>query len=321
MYSEGEGKGTQNQAVSQTQRRIDRDEHMGSSPPATITSVFPPLTHHSDVERHQMITPEDTQQSMAYSNTIFTSSHQKNGSLITPELTQATSTGHLSSPAGNTVEIDKISADFSSKASSDATESLPSIGLSTPLAYYTPLRDLSFFLNRSSQYYSTDNPDILALVTSDSTPPARAKKGPRHCFTTLHITDISCFPHTTTVNVFRPYETALPVAHKGDVILLRAFAVKSAKRQTGLLSTEDSGWCVWRWGKPCWGMKNGSFGELRAREEIRGPEVERGEGEWREVEKLREWYIAVVEEKLGDIVENKGGVEEADGSSQVAMGN
>ncbi|KAJ4336377.1 hypothetical protein N0V95_008623, partial [Ascochyta clinopodiicola] len=94
---------------------------------------------------------------------------------------------------------------------------LPSIGLSTPLAYYTPLRSLIFFLNRSSQFHSSSNPDILALCTTPSSAPSRAKSGPRHWSTTLHITDLSIYPATRTVRVFRPYAAALPAADPGDV--------------------------------------------------------------------------------------------------------
>jgi hypothetical protein len=62
---------------------------------------------------------------------------------------------------------------------------------------------------------------------------------------------------------------------------------------------------VWRWGRPIWGAKRGAFGELRAREETKGPAVERGEGEWREVEKLRKWYAAKVQSELVEKEEGK----------------
>ena len=35
-----------------------------------------------------------------------------------------------------------------------------------------------------------------------------------------------------------------------------------------------------------------------AREEIKGPVVERGEGEWTEVEKLRSWYMGKVKQEV-----------------------
>jgi hypothetical protein len=175
----------------------------------------------------------------------------------------------------------------------------PSIGLSTPLAYYTPLKDLVYFLNRSSQFHSSSNPDILGLVTCDSTPAVKATKGRRDWNTTLHVTDLSLHPATTTVQVFRSYQNALPVAQKGDIVLLRAFGVKSLNRAPMLVSADESSWCVWRFGKPVWGAK-GVWGEMRAREEVNGPEVERGEGEWIEVDRLRKWYDVEVKEAAGD---------------------
>ena len=174
----------------------------------------------------------------------------------------------------------------------------PSIGLSTPITYYTPLKDLGCFLNRSSQFHSSTAPDVIALVTSATTTPKKAEKGPRHWNTTLHITDLSCFPKSTVVQVFRPYASALPVAQKGDVVLLRCFGVKSLNRQASLVSGEESAWCVWRYGVPLWGKKRGLFGECKSREEVKGPAVERGEGEWREVEKLRAWFKGQVEAEL-----------------------
>jgi hypothetical protein len=87
----------------------------------------------------------------------------------------------------------------------------------------------------------------------------------------------------------------------GDVILLGAFAVKSLNRQPMLISADESSWCVWRWGKPVWGAKRGAFGELRAREEVKGPVVERGEGEWREVDRLRTWFVGTVRSGLEDM--------------------
>ena len=97
---------------------------------------------------------------------------------------------------------------------------------------------------------------------------------------------------------FRAYATALPVAEPGDVVLLSKFKVESRKREPLLRSVDESSWCVWRYGKPVWGKKGGKWGELRAREEVKGPVVERGVGEWAEVERLRGWYTGKVKEEL-----------------------
>lgn len=196
-----------------------------------------------------------------------------------------------------------VSSDHSITAVEEPDE--PSIGLSTPLAYYTPLSALTYFLNRSSQFHTSSNPDVLALVTSATTPPQCSTKGRKDWTTTLHITDTSTYPATTTVNIFRPYQNALPAADTGDVILLRAFAVKSLNRHPTLTSADESSWCVWRYAKPVWGAKRGAFGEVRAREEVKGPVVERGEGEWREVEKIRGWFVGKAKGELEEKVHTR----------------
>ncbi|KAF2844718.1 hypothetical protein T440DRAFT_461676 [Plenodomus tracheiphilus IPT5] len=289
-------------------QQTDPYKLMRSSPPPVITTSFPTVNHHLATGKGTLITPDDTQQYTMESQPSINTFKRDDSSLITPEPTQATSFGLRS------FDANKTAVNPSSDPSTDSTPPLPSIGLSTPLAYYTPLHSLSFFLNRSSQYHSSLNPDILALVTSDSTPPTRARRGPKHFFTTLHITDLATFPKQTTVNIFRPYESALPIAHTGDVILLRAFDVKSVKGEAGLRSAEESSWCVWRWGKPCWGAKRGALGEIRAREEVKGPEVERGPGEWAEVERIRWWFEGVVKGELEKEVEKGQG--KAEESSQ-----
>ncbi|KAJ4377576.1 hypothetical protein N0V83_000401 [Neocucurbitaria cava] len=293
-----------------------------------ITVVSPSIHQQSIVNSNMPITPEATQRTTMESQPSFAEMQQEESLLMTPQLTQATSAGlrsfqdvadaeasaiepakQISPIAKSTPRRNVTSTDVASTAASPVSEAAspssdvadteqPSIGLSTPLAYYTPLKDLIYFLNRSSQFHSSANPDILALVTSSTTPSERAKKGPKHWNTTLHITDLSAWPATTTVQLFRAYQTALPHADVGDIILLRAFAVKSLNRQPMLISADESSWCVWRYGKPVWGAKRGAYGELRAREEMRGPVVERGEGEWREVERLRTWWVQKVKAEL-----------------------
>jgi hypothetical protein len=287
----------------------------------------------STVDNTNIPTPQAAQRTESDTQPDFATDMAQQ-SLATPQITETSSTGfpqpreaadtetasqeqHMeplpvdkSTPRRNVTATDVASSPplvHSSDASvSDEEETLitaptqPSIGLSTPLAYYTPLKDLVYFLNRSSQFHSSSNPDILGLVTSDSTPAARATKGRRDWNTTLHVTDLSLHPATTTVQVFRSYQNALPVAQKGDVVLLRAFGVKSLNRAPMLVSADESSWCVWRFGKPVWGAKKGVWGEMKAREEVNGPEVERGEGEWMEVDRLRKWYDVEVKEAAGD---------------------
>ncbi|KAF2246156.1 hypothetical protein BU26DRAFT_63510 [Trematosphaeria pertusa] len=305
-------------------------EQLPSSPPA-VRSKFPPVSQQSLANSNMPITPEATQPTLVESQPAGPAAQQEQSLPLTPQLTQTTSAGlrffnadveieevtaepfvkpspiSKTTPRRNATEADVASREASpSIHSEDLSESEdeaskmepPSIGLSTPIAYYTPLKDLCFFLNRSSQFHSSANPDVIALMTSSTTAPKKADKGPRHWNTTLHITDLSSHPASVTVQIFRPYANALPVAEKGDIILLRGFQVKSLNRHPMLLSGEESAWCVWRYTKPCWGKKRGAYGEVRAREEVKGPVVERGEGEWREVERLRAWWTRTVKREL-----------------------
>lgn len=184
----------------------------------------------------------------------------------------------------------------------------PSQGLRTPLSFYTPLASISPFLNLPSQ--SPDSTlDVLALVTRDATPAARAKAGLRDYHTVFSITDLSTYPEQIQVQVFRPWKLAIPTAEAGDVVLLRGFGVRSREGRAGLLSTEESAWCVWRFGMPVWGMKRGEFGELETREEVKGPPVELGREERMEVERLRGWWESTVEIEM----EERNGVKKSEG--------
>ena len=277
------------------------------------TAMEPLLSFQARQPDQSLITPELTQQTSATATlrsfdipipSVQTQPAPCSPALRTPLRRKANVTDPQSSTPVRTSSPVQQPSDLVLFDDQDATlvqreeGMLPSIGLSTPLAYYTPLRDLIYFLNRSSQFHSSSNPDILALCTSASTAPEKAKKGPQHWNTTLHISDLSVWPEVRTVNIFRAYQNALPVCQVGDVVLLRAFAVESRKREPVLRSADESSWCVWRFGKPVWGAKKVKWGELRAREEIKGPVVERGEGEWTEVEKLRSWYMGKVKQEV-----------------------
>jgi hypothetical protein len=329
-------------------------ENVRRSPPYSA-DTFPSLNHQPAMAGSRPITPEATQQTNMKSQTSFVLDQQQQDLPLTPQLTQGTSAGLRSfnesvtinpnavdtptkpSPtivAGSTPHRNDVQTDVASPSttpkktspnvSSDAPTAVekpeaPSVGLSTPLAYYTPLNALTYFLNRSSQFHTASNPDVLALVTSSTSTPQRSAKGRKDWNTILHITDLSTWPTSTTVNIFRPYQNALPAADIGDVVLLRAFTVKSLNRHPTLISADESSWCVWRYGKPAWGRKRSAFGEIRAREEVNGPEVERGEGEWREVEKIRTWYMEKVKPELEEKVHTRSrdkGMEESKESQE-----
>jgi hypothetical protein len=319
--------------------------------------TFASINQYSLMNGNMPITPDATQQTFTQSQPSF---GKLEPSLpMTPQLTQATSAGldvgsfstkidvandkvsrkpsalsfqahespqhvtrskiHSSKPLPRHSE-DLSDSDSETETQLATTLSPPSIGLSTPTSYYTPLKDLTYFLGRSSQFHTSSCPDVLALVVSDTTPPKRASQGPKHYTTALSVSDISTFPETTSVQVFRACSSALPIAEAGDVILLRAFQVKSLNRKCVLVSGDESAWCVWRWGKPVWGVKKQTCAEVRAREEIRGPVVEMGEGEWREVERLRALWVRSVRRALqqNDV---EGGHEERESTSKAQNGD
>ncbi|KAF2091039.1 hypothetical protein K490DRAFT_62370 [Saccharata proteae CBS 121410] len=213
------------------------------------------------------------------------------------------------------------------KSLSSPPHTQSSQGYRTSLSYYTPLANLSAYLNSQSS-----NIDILAVCTRGSKPATRAEKGPRDYNTIFHITDPSLtetaiFQPSIAAQIFRPFKTALPVVERGDIVLLRGFVPKSRNGKVGLLSGDESGWCVWRYGKgdqkaqqgngnaeaeskkrlsvgkPIWADQtvglwgdatSGGWGEVKdrgyPREEYNGPPVEVGEEEREEAKRLRNWW-------------------------------
>ncbi|EON62962.1 hypothetical protein W97_02188 [Coniosporium apollinis CBS 100218] len=206
-------------------------------------------------------------------------------------------------------------------------------GLRTKQSYYTPLASLSSSLNYppSSQDAGVD---VLALVIRDTSAPKRAESGPKDWQTVLSITDPSLFiwkaeeggsgevaerqaataspTRRIQVQIFRPWKSALPQAEKGDVVLLRNFAVRSRKGKVFLMSGEASAWVVWRFGarrpaeaappgvasKYAWTRKESAEKRLGT-EECKGPPVEVGDEERDEVQRLREWWKRVEAMRVG----------------------
>jgi hypothetical protein len=177
-------------------------------------------------------------------------------------------------------------------------------GLSTAHAYFTSLASLDQHVNPSSQQAGTI--DVLAVVTDFTKEPERAKGGPRDYYTIFRVTDPN-MPASTDVRVevYRPWKAVLPAADVGDVVLLRAFVVKSKKRQAYLFSTDTSSWCVWRFaehskstarhgagtgedGQPVWARR---MSHIEVREEVKGPPVEYGVAEKEQAHKLRDWWV------------------------------
>ncbi|KAK0286654.1 hypothetical protein LTR35_002015 [Friedmanniomyces endolithicus] len=178
-------------------------------------------------------------------------------------------------------------------------------GVSTSFGYFTTLSGLEEKLNATTHDALGNNTvDVLAVVTDSTKAPERAKGGPRDYYTIMRIVDTSQPSNgSIRVEVFRPWKAVLPVADVGDVVLLRAFSVKSKKRRAYLLSTDASSWCVWRYGdtklgddngsKPVWARRSVDGRPDGMREEIKGPPVELGEEERRHAGVLREWWITV----------------------------
>jgi hypothetical protein len=207
-------------------------------------------------------------------------------------------------------------------------------GFSTPLSYFTPLARLDSLLNPPSQgaYGSINTVDVLAVVTESTTEPVRAKAGPKDHYTIFRITDSSLSPQSSLrVEVFRPFKNTLPAAKEGDVVLLRAFAVKSRKRQPYLLSGDASAWCVFRYpkqsntkagaggkGKPKWALKLGDdVGDGAVSEEVKGPPVEFGNEERGHARDLRLWWELT---SNGNDTQDIDGMAETNGHVAVSAG-
>ena len=208
------------------------------------------------------------------------------------------------------------------RSSQPALSQASNLGIRTKHAYYTPLSALASLLNSSPPASAS----VLALASTSSTAPERAKTGPKDWYTAFAITDHLCHPSHVSVRVFRPYKTALPVVALGDPVLLRGFTVKGRRAAAELVSGEASGWCVWpemgramgetrtsprRAGKgkgkgSVWVRKENEMGfkvwemevdDESGHEEISGPPVEFGDEERRVARALREWWQ---EEGLSD---------------------
>lgn len=185
-------------------------------------------------------------------------------------------------------------------------------GLSTAHAYFTRLASLGQYVNPSSQQAGTV--DILAVVADFAKEPERAKGGPKDYYTIFRVTDPSMSGSANVrVEVFRPWKAVLPAADVGDVVLLRAFVVKSKKRQAYLLSTDTSAWCVWRFAEYSKTTARGGSGtndgekpararrmsHSEVREEVKGPPVEYGMAEKEQARKLRDWWVEAHGETQG----------------------
>jgi hypothetical protein len=165
--------------------------------------------------------------------------------------------------------------------------------LRTDLSWFTALKVLRHNLTKKI--------DVFGVVTTVPPEPERAKSGPRHYQVAFNITDQSICPGSkdpvTEVQVFRPYKDALPVVNVGDPILLRNFQVISVKgRGFALQSCEVSSWAVFK-------------DDAEDGVDVRGPPVEYGDMERKQMHMLREWFTdldATAREKIDRANETKG---------------
>lgn len=155
------------------------------------------------------------------------------------------------------------------------------LGMATPISYYTPLPNLD-------EHYSHQI-DVLAICTADSGAPTRSMSGPKDYNISLYLTDFFLEGTTTvTAQLFRPYKEALPVVHRGEVILLRSFKVQSQKHKMMLLSTDSSAWAVFSLSKLS--AKDAEYWDLQVH--VPGPPVEYGSEEHVYAKRLMEWWEA-----------------------------
>lgn len=126
-------------------------------------------------------------------------------------------------------------------------------GFTTSHSYYPSLASLPTHFN--------ERVDVLAVAITTPEQPQRAKSGPKDYFISSRLVDSSCEGgDAISLQLFRPYENALPACTRGDVMLLRAVKVQTrptpgtrSKEQGSktldrlmLLSTESSAWAVFR---------------------------------------------------------------------------
>ncbi|KAK4151817.1 hypothetical protein C8A00DRAFT_16830 [Chaetomidium leptoderma] len=181
--------------------------------------------------------------------------------------------------------------------------------LRTDLPECVPLKSLRIHVDKF--------PNVLAVVTTQPTPPTRAKGGPREYFMSFHVTDPSAAPTAVVeVQLYRPHKDSLPVVAPGDVVLLQRFQVKAlSKKGFGLRTGAESAWAVWEADVPpaAAASQNGGGGGdgggqmVAAAPQIRGPPVEDWEGYVGYVGRLREWFGLVMKDGVA-----KGKLERAD---------
>ncbi|KAL2142072.1 hypothetical protein VTI28DRAFT_1585 [Corynascus sepedonium] len=174
--------------------------------------------------------------------------------------------------------------------------------LRTELPECVPLRSLRAHLDKT--------PNVIAVVTSQPTTPARAKGGPREYVMSFHVTDPSAAPNTVVeVQMYRPHKDSLPIVGPGDIVLLSRFLVKAvSKKGWGLRTGMESAWAVWEGvGHEQQQQQQHQQPDEEICPQIRGPPVEDWQGYVGYVKTLREWWALVMADEAA-----RGKLERAD---------
>lgn len=237
---------------------------------------------------------------------------------LSPEATSRTNFVVLIPPPAEKSPLLRVQEPLTQAPSNSAQSPLPNLhlpakGFTTPHSYYPSLSSLPTHFN--------DLIDILAVSTTTSKRPQRAKSGPKDYFISLKFADSSCAAgDTVTVQLFRPYKRALPECKRGDILLLRGMKVQTratfGTRGKGqgskvldgmmLLSTESSAWAVFNFptvdAVPATeGMTGSTEGPARSPAkrgaavkmdvQINGPPVEFGAEERAFARGLDKWWV------------------------------
>ena len=112
--------------------------------------------------------------------------------------------------------------------------------LRTDLPECIPLKSLRLHVDKTPHA-------VVAVATTRSSTPRRAKNGPREYFMSFHVTDPSAAPaQVVEVQLYRPHAHALPVVAPGHPVLLLRFHVRALRgKGFGLRSGAESAWAVW----------------------------------------------------------------------------
>ncbi|KAL2162641.1 hypothetical protein VTH06DRAFT_6477 [Thermothelomyces fergusii] len=159
---------------------------------------------------------------------------------------------------------------------------------------------------KSLRAHVDKTPNVIAVVTSQPTVPARAKGGPREYVMSFRVTDPSAAPGAVAeVQLYRPHKDSLPLVRPGDVVLLSRFAVSAlGKKGWGLRTGPESAWAVWEHARPQHRQRPPAEEDCP---QIRGPPVEDWHGYVGYVRALREWWALMMADETA-----RGKLEKAD---------